>query len=85
MSQWDKLLQRLHSLDSDLRFEELKKILERYGYIMNAPKSGSSHCTFRKSGCMPITIPKHKKIKKVYIEMVRDIVESEANTNENDR
>ena len=34
---------------------------------------------------MPITIPKHKQIKKVYIEMVRDIVESEANTNENDR
>ena len=82
MSQWDKLLERLHSLDSDLRFEELKKILKRYGYIMNAPKSGSSHCTFRKSGCMRITIPNHKKI---YIEMVRDIVESEANTNENDR
>ena len=85
MSQWDKLLQRIHSLDSDLRFEELKKILERYGYVMSAPKSGSSHCTFRKPGCVPITIPKHKKIKKVYIEMVRDIVESEANTNENDR
>ena len=85
MSQWDKLLQRLHSLDSDLRFEELKKILERYGYVMSAPKSGSSHCTFRKPGCVPITIPKHKKLKKVYIEMVRDIVESEANTNENDR
>ena len=85
MSQWDKLLQRLHSLDSGLRFEELKKILERYGYIMNAPKSGSSHCTFRKPGCVPITIPKHKQVKKVYIEMVRDIVESEANTNENNR
>ncbi|MDO4939335.1 MAG: type II toxin-antitoxin system HicA family toxin [Lachnospiraceae bacterium] len=85
MSQWDKLLQRIHSLDSDLRFEELKKILERYGYVMSAPKSGSSHCTFRKPGCVPITIPKHKKIKKVYIEMVRDIVESEANTNENNR
>lgn len=28
-------------------------------------------------------IPKHKPIKKVYIEMVRDIVESEANNNEN--
>ena len=85
MSQWDKLLQRIHSLDSDLRFEELKKILERYGYVINAPKSGSSHCTFRKPGCMPITIPKHKPVKKVYIEMVRDIVESEANINENDR
>lgn len=45
---------------------------------MKAPNSGSSHCTFRKSGCMPITIPKHEPIKKVYVEMVKKIVESEA-------
>ena len=49
---------------------------------MNAPRSGSSHYTFRKSGCMPITIPKHEPIKKVYIEMVREIVESEAKNHE---
>ena len=83
MSQWDKLLKRVLDLDSDLRFVEVKKILERYGYVCNNPKGGSSHYTFRKQGCNPITIPKHKPIKKVYIEMVRDIVESEANNNEN--
>jgi len=33
--------------------------------------------TFRKSGKNPITIPKHEPIKKVYVEMVRDIVEEE--------
>ena len=43
---------------------------------------GSSHYTFRKSGCMPITIPKHEPIKKVYVEMVREIVESEAKNHE---
>ena len=37
---------------------------------------------FRKSGCMPITIPKHEPIKKVYVEMVREIVESEAKNHE---
>ena len=31
---------------------------------------------------MPITIPKHKPIKKVYVEMVREIVESEAKNHE---
>ena len=41
---------------------------------MNAPRSGSSHYTFRKQGCMPITIPKHEPIKKVYVEMVRQKV-----------
>lgn len=53
-----------------------------YGYGMNAPGSGSSHYTFRKQGCMPITIPKHEPIKKVYVEMVRKIVESEAKYDE---
>lgn len=32
MSQWDKLLARLKTLDTYLRFEELEKILLRYGY-----------------------------------------------------
>ena len=50
---------------------------------MTAPRSGSSHYTFRKPGCQPITIPKHEPIKAVYVEMVRDIVESEAANNEN--
>ena len=84
MSSWDKLLQRILSLDKNLRFEELRKVLEEYGYTMGAPRSGSSHYTFRKEGCFPITIPKHEPIKKVYVEMVRNVVESEAKTHEND-
>ena len=69
-------------MSKDLRFEELRRVLESYGYMMNAPRSGSSHCIFRKAGCSPITIPKHEPVKKVYIEMVRRIVESEAEDNE---
>lgn len=83
MSRWDKLIMRICSLSKDLRFDELRKVLESYGYVMNAPKGGSSHYTFIKSGCMPITIPKHEPIKKVYVEMVRQIVESEAKDDEN--
>ena len=78
MSQWDKLLSRILYLSSDIRFEELKKVLERYGYVMTAPKGGSSHCTFRKSGEYPITIPKHTSVKKVYVEMVKKILEREV-------
>lgn len=83
MSQWDKLSDRVRRLSPDLRFEELKKILESYGYVMSAPKGGSSHYTFRKAGYPPITIPKHKPIKKVYIEMVREVVEREEAANAN--
>lgn len=82
MSKWDKLLLRICSLSKDLRFEELRKVLESYGYNMNAPKSGSSHYTFRKSGCQPITIPKHEPIKRVYVQMVRQVVESEEKNDE---
>lgn len=84
MSSWDKLLNKILSLDKNLRFDELRKVLEKYGYTMYAPRSGSSHYTFRKPGCSPITIPKHEPIKKVYVELVRDAVESEVRKNEDD-
>ena len=64
MSQWEKLLAKIMNLSKDLRFEELKKVLESYGYEMSNPRGGSSHYTFRKRGCSPITIPKHIPIKK---------------------
>ena len=76
MSKWDKLLMRISNLSKDIRFDELRKVMESYGYKMNAPRSGSSHYTFR-------TIPRHEPIKKVYVEMVKEIVESEAMNNEN--
>lgn len=63
MSKWDKLLARICTLLKDIRFNELRKVLESYGYEINASRSGSSHYTFRKKGCMPITIPKHEPIK----------------------
>ena len=83
MSKWDKLIVRICNLSKDLRFDELKKVLESYGYVMNTPRSGSSHYTFRKQGCQPITIPKHEPIKKIYVEMVRLIGESKAEKDEN--
>lgn len=82
MSKWEKLITRISNLSKDLRFDELRKVLESCGYEMNAPRGGSSHYTFRKRGCMPITIPKHEPIKKVYVEMVRQVVESEAKNGE---
>ncbi len=79
MSKWDKLIERILSLANDLRFEELRKVLESFGYRMTAPKSGSSHYTFRKDGCYPITLPKHNPIKKSYVEMVKKVVEEDFN------
>ena len=79
MSQFDKLIQRIYSLDKNLRFEELKKILEYYGYTMSGPAGGSSHKSFRKKGKPTITIPQHHPIKRAYVEEVRKVIESEEN------
>ena len=83
MSQWDKLLNKVLKLSNDVRFSELKKILESYGYEMRRPSSGGSHCIFRKEGKAPITIPVHTTIKHVYIELVKDIILNEVKTDEN--
>lgn len=84
MSSWDKLIARLQNLSNDMRFDELGKILRAYGYTMSQPRHGSSHYTFRKAGCAPITIPRHESIKRVYVEMVRDAIESEEKKHEED-
>lgn len=78
LPKWDKLLKRIIFLSKDLRFEELQKVLEAYGYEMSAPRSGSSHRTFRKEGYSVVTIPKDKSIKIAYVEIVKDIIESEV-------
>ena len=83
MSQFDKLLQRIRSLDKNLRFSELQKVLEYYGYTMSGPAGGSSHKSFRKPGKSTITIPQHNPIKRAYVEEVKAIVESEDDYNEN--
>lgn len=83
VSKWGKLLAEIRSLSKELRFSELQRVLESYGYTMYQPHGGSSHCTFRKPGCSPITIPKHEPIKLVYVHMVKEIIESEASKDEN--
>ena len=83
MSQCDKLLYKIKNLSKEVRFNELKKILEAYGYTMYSPNSGSSHYTFRKAGKNPITIPKHEPIKTVYVKMIKEIIESEDADDEN--
>lgn len=77
MSKWDKLIAKLQGSPNEMRFQDLAKILEKYGYTMKETGGGSSHCTFRKVGYAPITIPRHGSITKTYIEMVREVIESQ--------
>ena len=74
LSQWDKLIENIINKSPGLRFEELSKALQKIGYESAQPRSGSSHYTFRKKGCTPITIPRHTPLKKAYIELVAEAV-----------
>lgn len=42
MSKWDKLIARICALSKDMRFDELRKVLESYGYVMYAPGAGAA-------------------------------------------
>ena len=81
MSKWEKLLLKLRNISDDLTFEELRKILLSYGYEESQPRGRSSHSTFRKKMRI-ITIPRHKPIGRIYIEMVRKLVEEDENDKE---
>ena len=84
MSQWDSLIQQILQLDKNLRFDELAKALIRIGYSQNQPSGGSSHYTFRKEGCMPVTLPKNTQMDTVYVKLVRDAVAYYLSVNETD-
>lgn len=77
LSKWEKLMAKITALSKDVRFAELKKVLESCGYEGRKPGSGSSHWTFRKQGKAPVTIPENEPIKLTYIKLVKDIIESE--------
>ena len=83
MSQFEKLLMRIKALDKNMRFQEIKRVLEEFGYTMSSPSGGSSHRTFRKPGRQPITIPQYETIKRIYIIMVKEAVEREEDDEEN--
>ncbi|MCL2638788.1 MAG: toxin HicA [Oscillospiraceae bacterium] len=76
MSKWDKLIEEVLKLNRNLRFGDLAKALIKIGYVQNQPKGGSSHYTFRKVNCVPVTLPKSKntQIDIVYIRKVRDAI-----------
>lgn len=83
MSQFDKLILKILAVDSNLRFEELQKVLEHFHYELDSHSSGGSHCTFRKEGAKEIiTIPKHRPIKKIYVQRIKQIIEGELDHEE---
>ena len=77
MSQFEKLLFRIRNNPKAVKFEELKKVLGKYGYECTQPSGGSSHYTFRKNGQI-LTVPKHGAyVKEIYVRQAIAALETE--------
>ncbi|WP_123052781.1 hypothetical protein [Clostridium sp. JN-1] len=77
MSKFEKLIMKLKNNPKNARFEELEKILNILGYIMNQTNKGSSHYVFRKKGAYSITIPYAKPINQAYVKLVLEVLKNE--------
>ncbi|AJY71856.1 toxin HicA [Geobacter sulfurreducens] len=58
----------------DVGFEELRRLLEGFGFECRQPRGGSSHFVFRKQGSMPISVPKDKPVNKKYVIQVIELL-----------
>lgn len=82
MGQLEKLLERIRNNPKTVRFEELDKILMRFGFSRQQASGGSSHYNYRKGKSL-ITIPKKKPyINRVYVEQALEALVSEAEEEE---
>ena len=66
MSKWDKLIMQICNLSKDIRFDELRKVLESYGDEMNSPKGGSSPVLWFFCGACSLIYP-YYPANKIYL------------------
>ncbi|MFQ4144964.1 type II toxin-antitoxin system HicA family toxin [Chlorogloeopsis sp. ULAP02] len=77
MSKLNKLVKQLLANPPEVRFEDLQYVLEAFGF--EEKRSKGSHHTFEDSEVRVLTIPKKggKKVKKVYIKRVVNLLNLE--------
>ena len=79
MSKKDKLIKAIKNNPTNIKFEDLKKILEELGY--SAINRGGSHYVFTKNNSISLTIPYKKPVKVIYVKQVIQIIEEEEDEN----
>jgi predicted RNA binding protein YcfA (HicA-like mRNA interferase family) len=65
-----KLVGQVLGNPKDINFDDLRRLLEGFGFECHQPRSGSSHYTFRKTGSGPITVPKKKPVNAAYVRKI---------------
>jgi hypothetical protein len=72
-----KLAENILKNPKDVDFAVLSRLLEGFGYECRQPRGGSSHYIFRKSGSMPISVPKDKPVNRKYVTQVINLLDLE--------
>ncbi|MEA1879728.1 MAG: type II toxin-antitoxin system HicA family toxin [Campylobacterota bacterium] len=75
MSKKYKLIEAIKNNPTNVKFGDLKKILEDIGYM--SINRGGSHYLFTKKDCTSLTIPYKKPVKVIYVKQVISIIEEE--------
>ncbi len=77
MSTRKKRIQNVIRSPKNVSFKDLDRILRDFGYKCRNPGGGSSHYTYSKPGENPITVPKKKPVKEIYVKRIISILNLE--------
>ena len=72
MTKRDKDLERLRQNPRSVRFEDLDKVLRRFGFEVSQPRSGSSHYVY-KHGAYKLVVAKHEPF--VHSKAVKAVID----------
>ncbi len=72
-----RLVEKILRNPKAVSFDEIQRLLESFGYECRQPRGGS-HFTFRKAGTTPITVPKNKPVKEIYVKNIIRLLELES-------
>lgn len=74
MGRREDLLEKIKRNPTNVRFEQLDKLLKMYDY--ECRNKGGSHYTYKRRGCTPVTVPYHKPVNSVYVKQVIASIET---------
>lgn len=75
MAKTTKLIDKIKNNPNNVSFEDIRKLLEFFGFEIRKQSSGTSHFVFYKKGCGPITIPFRKPMRRYIVKEIINLIE----------
>lgn len=86
MTKLDKLYSQIVNNPKDVNFDDIDKLLKRYGFERRQPRGGSSHYSYYHPDLQDVvTIPRSRPIKAIYVKKALDAIRKiEADRSDDD-